>query len=175
MKQCTRCGNTLTADATYCHVCNTAQTEGFEDFEQSPQYSDTFLKVLCILTIVGASFGIISGLVSMIKDTALPIEGMKLISYLSLVIVIVKLVSAIAMLKKKLKGLYIYSVAAVLTIVIQIVSVVLTAEYMDKMMKNAAPGIDSGALIILSTAIAVLFYVAFLIMYWLPVNRRLLS
>lgn len=175
MKQCTRCGNALTADATFCYVCNSTQTAGFEDFEQAPQYSDNFLKVLCILTIVGASFGVISGLISIIRDTALPIEGMKLISYISLVVVTAKLISAIAMLKKKLKGLYLYTIAAILTIVLQIVSLILTSDYMDTMMSNAAPGIDTGAIIIASAAVVILFYVAFLIMYWLPVNRRLLS
>lgn len=175
MKQCIRCGNTLTAEATYCHVCNTPQTGGFEDFEIAPKQSDTFLKVLCILTIVGASFGIITGLTTIITDSALPIEGMKLISYISLMVVTAKLVSAIAMLKKKLKGLYIYTIAAVLTIVLQIVSVMLTYDYTDKMMQSAAAGMDTSILIIVSVGFAVLFYIAFLIMYWLPVNRRLLS
>lgn len=175
MKQCTRCGNTLTDDATYCNVCNTPQTAGFESFEVPQKQNDTFLKILCILTIVGASFGLISGLISIVNDSALPIEGMELVGYISLAIAVAKLGSAIAMLKKKLTGLYVYSVAAILAIAVQIYTVFLTSDYMESMMQQAGAGGVGSAIMTVTIAIMVLFYVTFLILYWLPVNKRHLS
>lgn len=175
MKQCTNCGNMLTDDATYCNVCNTALNERFDDFEARPKYNDTFLKVLCILTIIGAVFGIVSEISSFAQNQQLPIEGIMLVGYLSLTLSVVKLGSAIAMLKKKLAGLYFYTIAAILGITVQIYSAVITADYMDAMIQNTGSPIGGNALMTVGTSIVVVFYLAFLIMYWLPVNRRLLS
>jgi len=175
MKQCTNCGTMLTADATYCNVCNTQQTAGFDEFDPKPRYNDTFLKVLCILTIVGAAFSLISGVFSSLNNGELPVEGVELIGYVSLALSVVKLGSAIAMLKKKLAGLYLYSIAAVLAIGTQIYTAMLTSDYMNTVLENSGAPIGGSGIMIVGTAVIVLFYLAFLIMYWLPVNKRHLS
>lgn len=175
MKLCKHCGSTLTVDAKFCYACNTPQTEGFDEFDPKPKYNDTFLKILCIITIVGASFSLITGTVSSITGSGLKIEGMEFVGYTSLAIAIVKLGSAIMMLKKKRIGLYVYTAVAIIGIFLQIYSVFLTSDYMEVIMQDAGTVINGGAIVMITTAIVVFFYVSFLIMYWLPVNRRLLS
>lgn len=164
----------LANDATYCYACNTPQTVGFEEFDSKSRYNDTFLKVLCGITIVVAVFSIISGTVSLIKDSRLPIDGMKVIAYSSLAIAIAKLTAGILMLRKKLKGLYLYTLAQIALIAIQIYTAVLMSGYMNALMPDN--GMISGSSIMMISAVIVTFvYIIFLIMYWLPTNRRLLS
>jgi len=170
MKPCTRCGNLLADDATYCNNCNASQTKGFDEFEIKPPQSATFLKVLCILTIVGVAFTLISSVVSLTMDAAPPIEGMQFLTIVSFVVAIAKLIAAILMLQRKLIGLYIYSVAAVVAIAIQIYSVSLTAGYMTGKL-----GEMGNPILMVSTAITVVIALTFIILYWLPVNRKLLS
>lgn len=164
MKSCTRCSNMLADNATYCAVCNTSLTAGFEEFEITLKYSDTFLKVLCILTIIGAAISLISVPISLASTPSMGIEMPKGILYLGLAIAIGKLTGAIFMLQKKLTGLYIYTVAAVLSIISSIYSTVTVTA------KVVGTGIA-----IAGGVIGIVFIIAFLIMYWLPVNRRLLS
>lgn len=174
MKQCNQCGNMLANDATYCYACNTPQTVGFEEFDSKPKYNDTFLKVLCGITIVVAVFSLISGAVSLIKDSRLPIDGMKVIGYSGLAVAIAKLTAGILMLRKKLKGLYLYTLAQIALIAIQIYTAVLMSGYMNALMPDN--GMISGSSIMMISAVIVTFvYIIFLIMYWLPNNRRLLS
>lgn len=167
MKNCVKCGTPLDDEALYCKACNTNQMSFFDEFEP-PVYSDTFLKVLCVLTIIGAVFGLISAMASIAGGVGLPIEGLKVVTYISTGVAIGKLTGAIFMLQKKLNGLYIYTAAAILGLIMQVYSVVLTSGYMESL-----PGM-SNTIVIISTAFAVVFFLAFLIMYWLPVNRRLL-
>ncbi|TRW21437.1 zinc ribbon domain-containing protein [Flavobacterium zepuense] len=170
MKPCTRCGNLLADDATYCDNCNTEQPKRFDEFEIQVPQSATFLKVLCILTIVGVAFTLISSAVSLTMDAGAPIEGMQSFYIVAFVAALAKLIAAILMLQRKLMGLYVYSVAAVIAIAIQIYSVSLTADYM-----NAKMGDMGDTILIATTAITVLIALTFLILYWLPVNRKLLS
>lgn len=169
MKNCVKCGTLLDDEALYCNACNTNQMSFFDEFEPAPVYSDTFLKVLCILTIIGAVFGLISSIASIAGNVGLPIEGLKVVTYISIGVAIGKLTGAVFMLQKKLNGLYIYTAAATLGLIMQVYSVVLTSGYMESL-----PGVNN-TIVISSTVFAVVFFLAFLIMYWLPVNRRLLS
>ena len=165
MKPCLKCSNMLTNDATYCHVCNTKQTEGFEAFETMAKPNDTFLKVLCILTIIGAGLGLISLPISLKAipdlDIDYPVELIVLGGLLSAV----KLTAAILMLRKKLIGLYIYTGAAVVEIGLSVYTNLTTTL-------TAGP---TEILAYIGMAIGLLFSVTFIILYWLPVNRRLLS
>jgi hypothetical protein len=165
----------LADDAAYCNVCNTEQTAGFEEFEPKQPQNDTFLKVLCILTIVGGGFSILSAAFTLImgSPSALPIENLEVITLTSCAISIGKLVGAIFMLKKKLNGLYIYTVAAILAMAMQIYSVFLTSGYMEKM--SGEVGGAGGIIVIISAALSMVILVGFLVMYWLPVNKKLLS
>lgn len=169
MKPCKNCGNMIADDATHCYACNTTQTPGFEEFEAKPHYSDTFLKVLCILTILGAGISIISAIVTLASGLALPIENMKMITYVGLALASGKLTGAILMLTKKLIGLYIYTAVALLGLAVQLYSVFITSAYTEKMMAGGS------IFVYISTAISFIFLVAFIVMYWLPVNRRHLS
>lgn len=164
MKSCTRCSNMLTPDATYCYVCNSPQTGGFEDFELQARPSDVFLKVLCILTLIGSAISLISLPFSFAAYSQLDELGMDFpVALLALggVVALGKLLGAIFMLMKKLTGLYIYTVAAVLSIISSIYSAI--NPVMD--VPFAMVGVIFG----------LFFVIAFLIMYWLPVNRRVLS
>ena len=172
MKPCTNCGNMIADNATYCYSCNTAQKPqytGFEEFEYKPQYSGTFLKVLCILTIIGAVFSLFSMIITLTLKMTLPVENLKLLTYLGTGIAIGKLTGAIFMLKKKLTGLYIYTAAALLALGMQVYSVFVTPAYTEEVVAG------SSIFVYITAAVSFVFLVAFLIMYWLPLNRRLLS
>lgn len=162
----------LADDATYCDACNTPQTAGFDEFEPKPKKgNDTFLKVLCILIIVGFLFTVISTVVSFSKGAAAyPFEGMELLTYIGVGISIVKLIAAVLMLQKKLMGLYIYSIAALVGIAVTIYSLSLTANYLEATMGGAGRTI-----MIASGAVMVVISLVFLILFWLPVNKKLLS
>jgi hypothetical protein len=160
----------LADDATYCNNCTTQQTKRFDGFEIKAPQNSTFLTVLCILTIVGVFFGLVSIVATFTTSLALPFEGFKTLAIINLVISIGKLAAAILMLTKKLIGLYIYTISAALSIAAQIYSVSITSKYMDGVVG------DSGStLAILSTAMGVIIVLIFVILYWLPVNRKLLS
>ncbi|KGO92311.1 zinc ribbon domain-containing protein [Flavobacterium subsaxonicum] len=170
MKPCTRCGTMLADDATYCTNCNTEQPKRFEEFELPAPQNTTFLKVLCILTIVGVVFTMISTAVSLSMGAALPIKGFESLTYVNFGVATCKLIAAILMLRKKLSGLYLYTAAAVGNIAVQIYSATLTADYM-----NSILGGNGSTIAIAGTAVTVVIALAFLILYWLPVNRKLLS
>ena len=168
MKPCTRCSNTLSADAAYCYVCNTDQNAGFEEFEPTQKQSDTFLKVLCYFTIAGVVISLMSIVNSLVKDAEPLIEGIGALIYINFGITAGKLIGAVLMLKKKLNGLYVYTVAAILGFISMMYSLSLTWKYMES--------VDEGPVImILTTFFAVLIVVGFIAMYWLPVNRKHLS
>lgn len=52
MKPCSSCGNMLAVSATFCYVCKTNQTEGFEQFEVKPKKNNTFLVVMYVVVIL---------------------------------------------------------------------------------------------------------------------------
>ena len=119
---------------------------------------------------MGVAFTLISSVVSLAMGAGMPVEGIQSFYIVSFGAAIAKLTAAILMLQRKLIGLYIYSVAAVIAVAIQIYSVSLTAGYMKSTM-----GDMGDTILMVSTAITVLIALTFLILYWLPVNRKLLS
>ena len=165
MKNCFSCDNMLTDDAAYCYVCSTHQNSGFETFEAKPKVNDTFLKVLCILTLVGAAIQMVSLPVNHTSSQVFGIEPSMFVLIAGLIAAAGKITGAIFMLMKKLTGLYIYTVAAVLRIVV--------ALYGASTFSSDLPGM--GPFVIIGAVISVIFLIGFLVMYWLPVNRRVLS
>lgn len=165
MKFCTNCGNTIADTAAVCSYCGTSQPTDFKAPFPQPRQDDTFLRVLCVLTIVGACFSLISIPISMLKVSQLYDNSLYLVQGISLLTVLGKLVGAIFMLQKKLIGLYIYTVAGVATIGVGLWSAV-----------NIAGGVGMGSDFGLAlTIFSLIFPIGFLVMYWLPVNRRVLS
>lgn len=164
MKFCKHCGDMLTVDPNFCYSCNATQTEGFNEFETTKS-SDTFLKVLCTLTIIGASFSLIVLPFTMMLSEQSGIEVSVFTIILGFVIALAKLTGAIFMLKKKYLGLHIYTAAAVGSILSSIYSSIMMPETM---------GVNSNVTI-MTTLLGALIVVAFIVMYWLPENRRHLS
>ena len=174
MKPCTRCSNTLTADATYCHVCNSEQTEvkGFDDFDASPPANSVFLKVLCILTIAGAGISLISVVFNLVKkpDHTLGIIVPAYTYVIGVVVALGKIMGASLMLKKKLNGLYIYSVAAVISLGSAIYSTFTVSDQLGSLSNTMASSI-----VIVSAVVSMFFILAFIVMFWLPINKKHLS
>lgn len=158
----------LAEEASYCYVCNTNQTEGFEHFEIKPQSSDLFLKILCVLTIIGAAFTVITSLSNLITSPRLP-QSIDL-GYPLVPVIIVngtlaagKIFGAVFMLQKKLKGLYIYTAAAVISVLLSIYTAVSIFKNFDIIFT------------LISVGAGLFFGLLFVALYWLPVNRKLLS
>ena len=153
----------LTDDAAVCYVCNTNQNSGFEAFEAKPKVNDTFLKVLCILTIVGTTLSLVLVPFSWGAVEAYGVESLKIAAFIGIFVEIGKLTGAILMLKHKLMGLYTYSAASVVGMIVTLWSTF-----------TVSSPLGSGFATIMSFA-SLLFPVAFLVMYWLPVNNKVLS
>lgn len=158
----------LTVDPNFCYTCNAPQTVRLDKFE-TKKSSDAFLKVLCILTIIGGIISILASIFSLLSGAAFPIEGIEILTSIGFVVAMAKLAGAMFMLKKRLLGLYIYSAAAAIGIVVQMYSLSLTRQYTESIMQGG------GTIVIISTVFAVLIVITFLILYWLPENRRHLS
>lgn len=163
MKNCIACNNVLSDEATHCYACDTEQTTLFGEFEPKPVYSDTFLKVLCWWTVAGTVIGLFTLPSTFNSMTQAGMDDAGTITATSLAEIILKLLGAVFMLNKRLTGLYLYSAGAVAGIATSLwisftITSVLGAEYE-----------------MLIGLVSLIFPIAFLIMFWLPVNRRHLS
>lgn len=168
MKNCISCVNVLSDDATHCHACNTVQTVRFDEFEAKPKQSDIFLKVLCVLTTLGGIASLVSIPSSLEASRTLGIEVNETLVYLGAVLAAGKITGAILMFLKKRIGLYIYTPVAILAIA--------SGLYSVATMSPDIPNVPGGkTFAIVGGIVSSLFLVTFLIMYWLPVNRRHLS
>lgn len=163
MKTCISCGNILSDGAAFCHLCNTSQTSGFNEFEAVRKYDDTFLKILCGFTIAGAVLHFISLPFSWKSMALMPDTDPNIILGLTTLVVLGRLTGAIFMLKKKLSGLHIYTGASLMGIVSTLVLTMKLTQFM------------TGTFSALISFAVILFPIIFLILYWLPVNRRVLS
>jgi hypothetical protein len=163
MKTCISCGNILSDGAAYCHLCNTSQTSGFNEFEAAPKYDDTFLKILCGFTIAGAVLHFISLPFSWKSMAAMPNTDPNIILGLNTIVVLGKLAGAIFMLRKKLYGLHIYTGASLMGILSTLVLTMKLTQFLN------------GAFSAFISFAAIFFPIVFLILYWLPANRRVLS
>lgn len=164
MKQCIRCSNMLAENATYCNVCNSPQTEGFEQFEIKEKPNSVFLIILCSLTIIGSLISLISLPFSMNASEQLGIEFSTSVMIGSAFLAVLSLAGAILMLLKKIIGLYIYTASAVGSIVMSVYSA------FTVIVPNMPTGVNY-----ISMAFGIFFTVLFVVLYWLPINRRLLS
>ena len=228
MKNCINCGNILNDEATYCHLCETAQDgvpgagvqvqerksiSAFNDIaipvlagllfiggtvghifisngdiakrlyamqglgvliaflrlagttgplsRRLDSRNDSFLNILCGITVISCLFDILSVLG---LDLGRPVLGMGwLIKSFWLLMLIVKLAGVVLMFKKRLIGLYVYSLAAAAIIIYGLVLVV-----MDIISHSGRTEImlHSGLIVI---------YGLFLAMYWKKSNRALLQ
>ena len=163
MKNCIGCDNMLSEDATYCYVCNTAQAAGFNEFEAKPKHDDTFLKILCGFTFAGALLHFVTLPMGWKSMAQMPDTDPTLILGLNTLIILGKLTGAIFMIRKKLLGLHIYTGASGIGIVSTLVMTMKLTQYLNGMFS----GLISFGLL--------LFPILFLILYWLPVNRKVLS
>ncbi len=173
MKFCSDCGNSVPENSATCSSCGkdqrTVQPISSNNFtkQQPVQGDDTFLKVLCILTIVGASIGLLSaaltfGIVSVMDNEH------RIIQMIAILAASGKMTGAILMLQKRLTGLYIYTVAAIVNISLTVAM----AFGFNMIPKDQAVPKE---LLLISVIIGVAISGTFLIMYWLKMNRRLLG
>jgi hypothetical protein len=155
----------LTLDASHCNVCNTIQKENFDEFDLNKPKTGTFLKVLCVLTIVGGVIGLITLPFNymMAQSSSLGYNYPVSLVFIGGAIALGKLTGAIIMLSKKLTGLYIYTAAAVCSIFTAVYSLLTVTPEMG------------GVFATIGGIFTIVFLITFLILYWLPVNRRLLS
>lgn len=164
MKPCIRCGNLIADDANYCNACNSEQILRFEEFEVKPKPNSTFLIVLCVLTILGCLFTL--AMLPFSNQAAVQL-GMEYPVYLlvaSGIMVVGKLAGAIMMLFRKINSLYIYTATAVGSIFVSIYSSFII-DYPEV----------SRTLTYISMGIGLMFAAVFIVLYWLPVNRKVLS
>ncbi|MCW4470708.1 hypothetical protein OGH69_17180 [Flavobacterium sp. MFBS3-15] len=163
MKTCIKCGHAISENTEYCPSCGADQR-----FAKSlpERKDDTFLKVLCILTITGASISLLSAALTM-GEIAID-NVFRILQILAVLVAIGKMTGAILMLQKRLTGLYIYTVAAV-------TNIGLSAWTAFGMASIATTESLPEGLLVLSFIFALAISVAFLVMYWLKVNRGQLS
>lgn len=162
--KCTQCNNLLIADDNYCYKCDTTQTGVFDEFELKVKPKILFLKILCILTIIGAVLGIVSvPLTFIILDMNIDfVHFFDIVFIIGMTIALTKLTGAIFMLRRKRIGLYIYTGAAVASIIASIYTAVTLPSTVS-------------IYGILGSVFGLFFVFLFLIMFWLPVNRKALS
>lgn len=164
MKPCINCSNMLTDDAQYCYACNTEQKKGFDEFEIKPKQNSVFLIVLCILTILGCIITLISILFTNKAAAQLGIDYPSYFFAVSGLLTAGKLAGAVMMLLKKLKGLYIYTASSVVSMVFSVYSS-FTIEYPEVSRTFSYIGLGLG----------IMFTILFIVLYWLPVNRKVMS
>ena len=140
-------------------------TGGFEQFEVKEKPNSVFLIILCSLTILGAVISLVSLPFNGAATAMLNIEYPTYLLVLGAVVAVGKLGGAIFMLMKKIKGLYIYTAAAILSIIVSI--------YTNLIITYPVAG--SAAITYIGMAFGILISIVFIVLYWLPVNRRVLS
>lgn len=174
MKPCIRCTAPLEDAATLCPNCGTNQNPAL--FSKDYKYKrmrqkedDTFLIVLCALTIAGALFGSVSFFVGSKLFDDMYGNNVAIVVAISVLVNVGKLTGAVLMLLKKRLGLYIYTATALLAIVYTVLAKYLIVNQVATNVPQM-PGLQ-----IISTIFAVVFQVVFVVLYWLKVNRRLLA
>tara|TARA_Y100001978_G_scaffold200747_1_gene217634 strand:- start:991 stop:1449 length:459 start_codon:yes stop_codon:yes gene_type:complete len=143
------------------------------DMSENEEKATGFLKVLCILTIIGSALSIFGSLFQ--KEDAV-VEAYGWYYWVMLLLAVGTLYGALQMMKLKKMGLYIYTVCEVLSIVLpwMIVKTVIdeaasvTGGVEGQIMTEAADTIANITMVVMSIVPA-----AFLIMYW--TNAKKLS
>jgi hypothetical protein len=159
MKSCPNCQRPIADDAGYCTACNTAQHN-----QLAKKPDDTFLRILCLFTIVTSALGILSTAITF--PSIFTLKGsVQLMLIISIFLVTGKLTGGIQMLQKRRNGLYIYTVSTILSILISLYTLTgLATTGGSKEMMN-----------IVGTLVGIGFSIIFLILFWLKVNRKHLS
>jgi hypothetical protein len=93
----------------------------------------TFLTVLCILTFIGAGFGILGGLIGLAGTSTMSsgletIEIPKIYTFIGLISTALGLAGAILMWNLKLKGFFIYVAGAALNVLMSLISIFTLAD-----------------------------------------------
>ncbi|WP_294822100.1 hypothetical protein [uncultured Flavobacterium sp.] len=164
MRTCIRCGHAISEHTVNCPSCGANQGLA----KRPPQeHDDTFLKVLCILTIIGASIGLLSAAFTWGAVSGAP-DVIRAVQLLGILAAIGKMTGAILMLQKRITGLYIYTAAAIANLLLTAA----TVFYLDMLPKD--PAVPQ-AIMTFSVILGLSFSASFVVMYWLPINRRHLS
>ena len=162
MKHCITCNKELTSEDNFCQNCGADQR--ITPPQVNNNGSTIFLYILCTLTILGSLFGIARGwlyeMVSGLDSGSDYVRG-----WIYIITNIGTLAAAIFMMNKKKSGLYIYTVAQGLYILTVMVATVAYDDTFD----------GANALALGISALFLIPAIAFLIFYWLNMNRKHLS
>ena len=162
MKHCITCNKELTNEDNFCQNCGADQRVVLSQVKNNG--STIFLYILCTLTILGSLFGIARGwlyeMVSGLDHGSDYVRG-----WIYIITNIGTLAAAIIMINKKKPGLYVYTVAQGLYILTVMAA---TVSYSDTFDGSDALALGISALFLIPA-------IAFLIFYWLNVNRKHLS
>lgn len=162
MKLCIACHAELEDNNNFCQSCGAYQRGGVVNpTRNEPAY---FLVALCVFTILGSLFGIARGwLYEMVSELDKGSDYYR--GWIYALTSLGTLVAAVIMLNRKLVGLYLYTVAQI----VYILTVISASIAYDDVFKGSAE---------IATGISILFLVpsiAFMILYWLPMNRKHLT
>ena len=159
MKLCIRCNSSLDDENNFCQNCGADQKISVTNTTRNePAY---FLVALCILTILGSLFGIARGWLYEVFSE-LDTGSNYYRGWIYVITNIGTLVGAIIMLNRKLLGLYIYT-ATQIGYILTVISASLSYDEVFKGSGEIALGIS---LLFLVPSIA------FLVLYWLNLNRK---
>ena len=159
MKLCIRCNSSLDDENNFCQNCGADQKISLTNTTRNE--TAYFLVALCILTMLGSLFGIARGwLYEMVSE--LDTGGNYYRGWIYVVTNLGTLVGAIIMLNRKLLGLYIYT-ASQIVYILTVISASLSYDEVFKGSNAIASGISSLFLVP---------SIAFLILYWLNMNRK---
>jgi hypothetical protein len=176
---CTNCGKEVSEDHAFCQHCgaatsneasansdSTSKTTAPIELEPQEKISD-FLRLLCVLTIIGSIFGIFRGLIYEMITAAGDWNDNYLRGFLYTITNFGTLIGAILMLLRQKRGLYIYTASQLAYIM-----VVFVASFVYKS-ENYFEGAETFAF-----ALALFFLlpsILFLFLYWMKVNVNQLT
>lgn len=162
MTNCIRCKEPLEEGVNFCPKCGQEQNLANQDKRTS---SNSFLTILCILTIVGSVFTMGRGLLYEVFSSLGKGDSSYYRGWIYFFTSIGTIVGAIIMINRKKIGLIIYSISNI--------AYIFTAIYAALYISSQTwSGLSPFAL-----AIAMFFVIpssVFTILYWLPSNRSLL-
>lgn len=171
MKNCIKCNQQIGDETNFCPTCGADQRIKIVAQEK---VNDSFLIVLCVLTIIGSIFTMgrayLYEMVSMMDGHSNYIRG-----WIYAVSAIGTLIGAIMMIQKKLSGLYIYSVFQSIYIITVIVASFSYSNTFDSFGGGQGAATAANAL---ASGIAMFFLIPsfiFLILYWTNMIKKHLS
>jgi hypothetical protein len=159
MKYCSSCGVEVDRDVAFCSACGAEQ--GGKDSQSEPvsEQRSAFLVVLCVITITGSVMGMFRGWFYELVAISFAEDDEYWRGWAYALLHLGTLVGAIAMLNRKAMGLLVYTASQ--------------SVYILMVFYVASEHRDLRGMMIASVFLVP--SIAFLVMYWLPVNRGVLS